>query len=169
MTPVSPTLESFTWLSAHLRALSFTEPALRLKPDQIDTLAVLLLEEEEAVVKSDGTSIPISCGGIWSHYLAFQRRWGRKLFEDDIDLSFAFIGKDEPFPEPLPPANPSPFITYSEFACRMPNTRVGIVERMSKKGQFPPFVRMAPRSERLWSREAVDRWFEGKTAHMRDA
>jgi len=57
-------------------------------------------------------------------------------------------------------------IPFSAFAAQLPDVRRRTIERMSFRGQFPPFVRLTPYAEPLWDRAAVTAWITAKLSQL---
>lgn len=53
---------------------------------------------------------------------------------------------------------------HEAFADLLPDVPRRRLESMSRKGEFPPFVRWTPHSAPLWSRAAVMNWIEARIA-----
>jgi len=51
-------------------------------------------------------------------------------------------------------------VTFDYFAAKLPNSSSRNVEHLSRKGDFPPFVRLSPRGPAHWPRTLVEAWFE---------
>lgn len=50
-------------------------------------------------------------------------------------------------------------VEFADFADRLPGSCSRNVEYLSRKGRFPPGIRLSPRGPFLYSKAAVEAWF----------
>ena len=60
-------------------------------------------------------------------------------------------------------------VSFAEFSHELNGLRRKTAERMSLRGDFPPFVRWSAYAEPLWSLAQVRAWIADKLSPLRDA